>query len=372
MATRIALALAALSLLVVRTSSAQEQASDPPSRTVELLPSPNRNVEEQRPPKGHLDRSGLTELVFWQSVNGLLEGSLLATALTGGELDRECFEDDGSSDQCADAAARGAGITLVGLAAGVAAPLLVTRGRQVRTADAILINRGTMIGLLHGYIVPFAAGLQPFTDDPDTIEFDKTEARWLAGLTFAGDAIGIGVGTYLAVEYDPQPGLISFMGTVHSNTFLAGMSIGSAFPDDLTQDNMRLISAISLLSADAALGATIYYRDHIDIDRSRVFWIDTGSFIGWLGGGGIGSIIAGDDQRVIAIGGTVGLVAGVVATYFATRDLEDWRGRVDFPGEAHDGATVRLSAPSISIRPVTAPDGTLSRGIFVNPVQGVF
>src|SRR5512140_1850843 len=102
------------------------------------------------PPVGYLDRSGVGELVFWQGVNGLLAGSVLGYAITAGQLDSHCRTtygaDHSHSQECKDAVGRGAGITVVGLAAGVSVPLLVSRGRALKTGDALLVNRSTLIG----------------------------------------------------------------------------------------------------------------------------------------------------------------------------------------------------------------------------------
>ena len=88
---------------------------------------------------------------------------------------------------------------------------------------------------------------------------------------------------------------------------------------------MRFISAVALGLADAALGIGVLYSDRIDIGRNRVFWLDTGAMVGWLAGGGVGSIIAGDKQRALSIGGALGMTAGIVLSYWATSGSESWR-----------------------------------------------
>jgi hypothetical protein len=184
------------------------------------------------PPDEFVDRSGLTELVFWQGVNGLLAGSVLGYAATAGQLDAHCRTTYGSdqhhSQACKDALGRGAGITIVGLAAGIGLPLLLTRGREVKTADALLVNRSTLIGAMHGYIIPFAAGLEPFNTKKIDYVVDVDESRWLAGATFAGDVVGAGVGTFLANRYDPTPGTVSFLGTLHSVPLGAKVHVNGA------------------------------------------------------------------------------------------------------------------------------------------------
>ena len=330
----------------------------------EILP-PTQDPYANNPPDDYIDRSGLRELVFWQAINGAIAGGLLSTAATVNKVNEHCLEGvEFQSDTCVDWEARAAGIATVGLAAGIALPYWLTRGKPVTTSDAITINRATLLGAMHGYIVPFAAGLEPMTDDPDIIELNVKEIQWSFGLAFAGDILGVGAGAYLAQNYEPDPGFVSFMGTLHFTTFLAANSIGAAFADDLDQNTNRLISGTSLAIADIALAAAYYYKDEIDIDRNRVFWIDTGSMVGWIAGGGVGAIIAGTDQRAVSVGSTIGMATGIIATYWATRKSEDWRNRVDFKTSAKKGFNFQL--PSLSIRPTQRANGNQELMYFVD------
>ena len=309
------------------------------------------------PPEGFVDRSGVTELVFWQGVNGLLAGSVLAYAVTAGQLDHHCRRTYGPdmkhSQACKDAAGRGAGISVVGLATGIGLPLLLTRGRPVKTADALLVNRSTLIGAMHGYIIPFAAGLEPFDTKKIDYVVDVSESRWLAGIAFAGDVAGAGFGAFLANAYDPAPGKVSLLGTLHSATFIAAMSVGTSFPDKVDQRDLRLISALSLGLADAALGIGLLYSDRIDIGRNRVFWLDTGAMVGWLAGSGIGGIIAGDEARALSIGGAAGMTAGIILSYWATSNSESWRqARQD-----NRKQVVELDGPGLRVMPVARGGG---------------
>jgi hypothetical protein len=303
------------------------------------------------PPPGYLDRSGIGELVFWQGVNGLLAGSVLGYAVTAGQMDRHCRSkepDDTYSSSCKDAFGRAGGIAVVGLAAGVAVPLLATRGRDLKTADALLVNRATLIGAMHGYIIPFAAGLEPFNAKSVDYVIEVDESRWLAGMTFAGDVAGVGVGSYLARKFDPKPGTVSFLGTLHTATFIAAMSVGSSFPNEVKQKDMRLISSISLGLADVALGVGLLYADRIDMGRNRVFWLDTGSMVGWLAGSGVAGIIAGNENRALSIGGALGMFLGTALSYWATSDSEPWRESA--PAEPK---VVELDAPGLRLVPRT-------------------
>jgi hypothetical protein len=333
----------ASTILVLMSFAAPARAADP-----------DQAPAAQAPPVGYRDRSGVTELVFWQGVNGLLAGSFLGYAVTAGTVNEHCQTRYGPdmeySDTCKDALARGGGINVLSLAAGIAVPLWVTRGRPVTTGDAILVNRATLIGAMHGYIIPFAAGLEPFRTGRTDYAVNVDESRWLAGLTFAGDLAGVGVGTYLATHMDMAPGTISLLGTLHSATFLAAMSVGSSFPDEVNQDDARLISSMSLLAADVALAVGISHIDRLDVGRNRVFWIDTGAVVGWLAGAGLGSVIAGNEERAVAIGGTLGMAGGIVLTYLSTREQEGWRRRAE-PGKP---PVVELQAPAVGWRPSMA------------------
>ena len=332
-----------------------------------LAPAAARATEGEQltPPPGFRDRSGLTELVFWQGVNGVIAGGSLAYAITGGAVERECDTGDmgmmtEASEACKDAIGRSSGIAALGLAAGIATPLLVTRGKDVRSGDVILINRSTMLGFLHGYIVPFAAGL-------DNTETD--DRRVLSALTFTGDVLGIAAGTYLASRTDLPPGKVSFVGTLHSATLLAALSVGNSIPDDVDQDDERIIAGISLGLADVAMGIGIAYLDRVDIGRRRVFWLDTGSLIGWIGGGGFGALLGGSDERAIAIGSTLGLAAGLALTYWATSDMEKWRQRYQV-----GAVSFELHPPALRVEPEPGAGGNFGLGkrVSVDAVRGSF
>jgi hypothetical protein len=265
------------------------------------------------------------------------------------------------SSACKDARGRAGGIAALGLASGIAVPLLVTRGKDVHTGDVIVVNRSTLIGAMHGYIIPFAAGLD---------NKDLDDVRALSGLTFAGDLLGVGVGSYFAYRYDLSPGRASFIGTLHSATFLAAISIGNSIPDDITQRDERIITGVSLGLADLALGIGLSYLDRIDIGRHRVFWLDTGAIIGWIGGGGIGAIFGGNSKRAVAIGSTLGMAAGIVLTYWATDDSESWRRRHEPDPPAPPRAAVRLEPPMLRVE----PEDITGRGprVAVDALRGSF
>jgi hypothetical protein len=320
-------------------------------------------AEELTPPPGFRDRSGLTELVFWQGVNGLIAGSFLGYAVAGGAVERECETDspmammtDDLSEACRDALGRSSGIAALGLAAGIATPLLLTRGKDVRTADALLVNRATLLGALHGYIVPFAGGL----DNTDT-----GDRRVLSALAFTGDVLGVASGVYLAHRFDLVPGKVAFVGTLHSATLLAALSIGNSIPDDVDQQDERIISGVSLGAADLALGIGIAYLDRVDIGRRRVFWLDTGSLIGWIGGGGFGALLGGSDERVVAIGSTVGMGVGLALTYWATSDMEEWRRRY-----TAGPVSLELGPPGLRVEPERGVAG--GRRVTVDALRGRF
>jgi hypothetical protein len=304
-------------------------------------------VDGPVPPEGYVDRSGMSELVAWQTVNGFFAGTFLAIAVTAGDIEFDC---DMASDpgECRSAKARAAGIALLGLASGLGVPFLVTRGHEVRTADALLVNRATLIGAMHGYILPFAAGLEPFDPGRNVYSVNVDEVRTLASLTLTGDMLGIATGTYLAARWNPAPGTVSFLGTLHSAAFIAGMSIGSSFPDHVDQDDWRLISGVSLGVADLALGIGLMNARRIDIGRNRVFWLDTGGLVGWLAGAGLGAALGGTDQRAVTIGGSAGMAAGFLLSYSLTSGSEGWRRR----HEAGAAQGIEFDAPALRIVPV--------------------
>jgi hypothetical protein len=316
------------------------------------------------PPPGYVDRSGLSELIFWQGVNGLFAGGLLGTALFGKTIEQECVDEDVSpgtpveqNKSCSAALARGGAIPVVGLAAGLSLPFLLTRGNPVKTGDVILINRATMIGAMHGLILPFVAGADP--SDPD--DFLLT-----GGLAFAGDVAGLSLGLYLASRYDFDPGRMSFLGTLHFAAFLASMSVGTSIPEHNDKSDQRIIQGISLGLADAALVVALTQFNKIDIGRHRVFWLDTGAFIGMLGGTAVGALIGGDEEKVAAIGGAVGMAAGFLLTYWSTEGDEAYRKR-------HEPRVSRLEfdAPAVRLLPTPTQDG-MELGLGFDVLRGRF
>lgn len=90
----------------------------------------------------------------------------------------------------------------------------------------------------------------------------------------------------------------------------------------------------------------LLYADRIVIGRNRVFWLDTGSMVGWLAGSGLSAIIAGNENRALSIGGALGMVLGTALSYWATSDSEPWRESA--PAEPK---LVELDAPGLRMVP---------------------
>jgi hypothetical protein len=317
--------------------------------TLRALPAHAQTLAEV-PGPDHLDRSGISELVFWQAVNGSISGTMLGYALFADDIRKHCDDRPPEAERtpaCSRAYGRAGGVNLLGLAAGISLPLLLTRGKPVPTSTAILINRSTMIGAMHGYIIPFAAGLKPFDPEDPSYELETSDARWLAGLTLAGDLAGLGTGALLSRRDPLPPGTLSFLGTLHMSVFFAGMTVGMSLPEDRDQDDMRVISAASLGLADVALAVALAYADRIDIGRNRVFWLDTGALLGALAGSAVGAIVSGNQSRPIAISSAIGMGAGMVLAYWGSEGTELWRRRV----EPAPGVAIDLEAPALRLQP---------------------
>jgi hypothetical protein len=75
--------------------------------------------------------------------------------------------------------------------------------------------------------------------------------------------------------------------------------------------------------------------------------------VGWLAGGGVGSIIAGDKQRALSIGGALGMTAGIVLSYWATSGSESWRQA----RQTNNPKVVDLDAPGLRVLPAAGPTG---------------
>jgi hypothetical protein len=144
------------------------------------------------------------------------------------------------------------------------------------------------------------------------------------------------------------------------------MSVGSSFPEHNDKTDQRIIQGVSLGLADAALVVALTQFNKIDIGRHRVFWLDTGGFIGMLGGTALGALIGGDEERVAAIGGAAGMTAGLLLTYWSTKGDEKYRNRHEF-----SVAGIDFDAPTVGVVPTQTPAG-LEMGLSFDVLRGRF
>jgi hypothetical protein len=280
-------------------------------------------------PPGYKDRSGVGLLALNQSLNGYLFGYLFG--LTVADL--------GSSELDDEEGLRVAGGALLGLGVGLGASLIATRGREVRSGDALLIGFGSMqLGMGHGLLIPFIAGA------------DTPRAYGLSGM--AGDLLGLGGAILVTTQVKFTPGEAALFSYFHGHGFLMGLFIAAAGLDPEDEDDWRPAVAVGLAMGDAALAGSYLGRRSLEMDRRRVQWLELGSLIGGLSGLGLGWVIDPDATAPMLAGLSAGIPVGGLVAYLVTDDLDRYKRRFD-PG----APVARLGVPRlrVDLLPPVAP-----------------
>jgi hypothetical protein len=292
-----------------------------------------------RAPPGFKDRSGVQELVFGQSLNGYVFGYLLGLTVANPRTDQE-YQDVGP---------RIAGGSLLGLGAGLGGSLLATRGREVKTGDVEVINFASLEwGVTQGLLVPAI--------------FGADEVRAYGASAMAFDAAGATAGILIARATDLSPGEASAVslgywvgGGMGLLTSLAAVDGG----DDVSDSELRVVAAATLVAGDAGLALAVASRRTLDMDRRRVQWLGFGAVVGAGAGLGMGLVIAPHEpQPALALAAAM-IPLGAVVAWLVTDDLDPYKRRVAPIDRAvvtvRDG-NVRwaIPTPRVELRPVAA------------------
>jgi len=251
-------------------------------------------------PAVYLDRSGVEELVIGQALLGVIAGSAAGWGAVG--------TPDGMSSGAA-----------VGLAAGVGLPLLLTRGRPVPAAHAQYVNTLEWIGMLNGLLAGMAAGLEPG---------ELSQRRAWYGLTAGSGALGLGVAALTVDVLQPSPGQVGALLSGAAYGAYTGVTVlGLADIVDDTQEAGVLLLAFT----DAGVLAALLLRDHLDVGRSRMLWLDIGGLGGMVIGSGLLWTATGQRASPEVVAGSMlaGFWGGVLAAWVATARIDRWRERAD-------------------------------------------
>ncbi len=274
-------AVAAAVVLFGGVPAAAQQDAHPP------LPPPDPDV--------YLDRSGFNELLINQAIFGLQIGSALTTAL---------FEDQ----------ARQASGSLLGLGAGIALPIVLTRDRPVPSGDVVYINQLQRLGLINGILVA------SLFDDPDL--------RTVQGLIAGGSLLGLGASLLTKDILELSPGQASALGAAYNFSLFTGAMLMLILD---VAESPREVTASLLAFSNTGLALGFIFRDALDVNRSRVIWTGVGGAIGAGVGAGFGWLVGGAEvsAELMQTSALVGFWAGAITTFLYLVPPESYHQRAE-------------------------------------------
>jgi len=307
---------------------------------------------------GWVDRSGYSELIYHSILEGGFVGGEVGWALTD-------FNDPASSTRIALGVA-------IGSAVGLAIPLLTATG-EVRTGDVVFMGVAHTLGMANGFLIPLTVQLGQCTaalgggNCPLFASSLQTSIRIDFGVS-AALSLGAGAATLLVnQQMNLSPGQAEAIGAAAlwgaAFGFLAGFGVPDAF---LNQP--ALITGLIVGGADAGALTAFLLRDFFEMDRSRIWFMDTGVALGIGAGWALGFFINPNfNVTAVSIGGIVGGAAGWAVAYLATAQLDGYK----LNAPANQPAAARLDAPSL--RPFASlARGERASGIQVDLIQGRF
>ncbi|HVE84577.1 MAG TPA: hypothetical protein VND93_17090 [Myxococcales bacterium] len=306
---------------------------------------------------GYVDRSGFGELIYRSIFEGYLVGSLVGFSLV-----------DANQDPASIARIQLGGV--IGAAVGLAVPLLLTHG-EVRTGDVGLMGAAQGLGLANGVLIPMiiqlapCGGLQTPVSGSCTF-FNGLDQPRIDSAIGAGLSLAAGTATILiAQQLSLTPGQAETLGSAAIWGALVGFTLADAFT--ATDLSWSLTMGITLGAADAGAVAAYLLRGFFDMDRSRIFFIDTGVAVGSAVGLALAVFIA--PSNTTATGRDIAILAGAAAGwavgYYATMGLDG------FKNNAPPEKTASLGLPTL--RPFASlARGERSSGIQIDLVQGRF
>jgi hypothetical protein len=244
------------------------------------------------------------ELVFWQTLHGVLLGAEFCALL-------EC-----------DDIRLGIGSMLAGGVGGLTLSLMGTPN-DITSGHAHLINSSTMWGMWNALAMNF-------------IIDDWGNEKMPIAVMMGGQLSGLGAGVALWDRLKPTAGDIAL---VNSSGIWSG--ILSAFAVNTLQLDLSTREWFTTLLASTDLGGMAggWFSTIEPMGAGRVFIINAGGVVGMLLGFGVAVIIQGEDvtDTMMSGSGLVGILAGLGAGWYFTSDWE-----VN-PGEQDESSTVAAS-----------------------------
>ena len=269
----------------------------------------------------YLDRSGMPELVVTSGLTWTIVAPFLTTTLF------------------TDSVRQGSGF-LLGPILGFSLPLILNSGKPLHTNEALTYNFFQRLGLLYGSTLPFI------------LDMDSSESyAGILGLaTLAGTAAGVLVNPTLQLS----PGQASSLTTgLMVGAATGGIALIAAY-DEINFSGREAVATI-LISANAGALTSYFLRDHLDIDRSRVIWMDIGSILGTGGGFMLGYLLGGENSssKLLSIMSLVGLYSGLYLGYDLTKNLDQYRESAN--GEKASAKSIQMKGPTPTVIPSIDP-----------------
>lgn len=289
------------------------------------------------PSEVFLDRTGFPELMIQNSVLGAVGGFAFGQALFGADP------------------LRVQATTIMGVGAGVLAPIFLLRNKPIHATQAQLYNFGERWGITTGILVPAL--------------WNERDDRVYYGAVAGFFALGLGASIFLYPELELTPGQTSALGTGHTLGAMSGGLLLLMF--NVVPDNRTATAAPVLFFANTGMLAAYVMRERFDVDRRRVIWTDLGGYAGIGLGLGAGFLITGGDDvknkpQLYGASMLVGLVGGSILGYVLSDDLDDYKRGVDIV-QIND---VSLDAPSPQL--IAPTSWNAAPGFGLNVLQGRF
>ncbi|RYZ36985.1 MAG: hypothetical protein EOO71_29755 [Myxococcaceae bacterium] len=231
-------------------------------------------------------RGARASLTILQTMHGITQGILLCS-IAG----------------CDDSRAYVA-VSLLGGGAGAAAALLLTQS-GLTPGQAAAINSGTVWGFGYGL-----SSIGSFDLDGD----NAIASAMVGGLGFTG------LGILIAEFANPTAGQVSM---ANSGGLWAGVLAGLLMATQESNETQTFFAVEQVVVAGGLVSMALVSRN-LDISRGRMLLIDSGGILGGLTGLSALFLLLGDDadEDVYLVGAATGVVAGLAATAFLTRNFD--------------------------------------------------
>ncbi|MBI3184261.1 MAG: hypothetical protein HYZ28_19175 [Myxococcales bacterium] len=296
-------------------------------------------------PSVYLDRSGLGEWIISDAAFGMQVGLYTTSAIF-------------ASSTGPETAPRILAGALLGTGAGVALPLVLTLGKPVPSGHMVFANFAGRWGLATGSSLAmlYASAAGPSSS--------ATATQVTFGILAASGLAGVVGGWVLAPTLNLTPGQASALGSGHQWGFiLSSMFLASI---QSLQPSLTVTALVTFLAANAGLAATAYFLPQLDVDRSRVIWIDVGGYLGTLVGLGFGLLIAPLNATVTWGAALLGAGGGLATAYLISSGIDEYKNRAPLGTSVAtvDRRGVRWAVPVPAVVPeppsARAPAGGLS------------